>query len=137
LVVRLARGPVDSGAPFGLGLVDDALADKAKLSPGQKPTLAGGFSLPTAGHRCDRAAFAAFSGRPAKVASTADAQSNSDAQSPLGMPFEPKASPPTQEQIERQRATDQAYEAAIQELPDKKSSADPWGDVRPAKAKSQ
>ena len=73
----------------------------------------------------------------ADAQSNTSAQSNSDAQSPLGMPFKPKASPPTQEQIKRQRATDKAYEAAIHKLPDKKSSADPWGDVRPAKGKQQ
>jgi hypothetical protein len=73
----------------------------------------------------------------ADAQSNTGAQSNSDAQSPLSMPFKPKASPPTQEQIERQRATDKAYEAAIHKLPDKKSSPDPWGDVRPAKGKQQ
>jgi hypothetical protein len=73
----------------------------------------------------------------ADAQSNTSAQSNSDAQSPFGMPFKPKASPPTQEQIERQRATDKAYEAAIHKLPDKKSSADPWGDVRPAKGEQQ
>jgi hypothetical protein len=71
------------------------------------------------------------------ITGAAGAQSDSGTQSPLGMPFKPKASPPTQEQIERQRATDQAFEAAIHKLPDKKSSPDPWGDVRPAKGKQQ
>jgi hypothetical protein len=61
------------------------------------------------------------------------AQSNSDAQSPLSVPFKSKAPPPTQDQIERQKAVDKAYEAAIRKLPDKKSSADPWSDVRPTK----
>jgi hypothetical protein len=65
------------------------------------------------------------------------AQSDSNTSSPLNVPFKPKASPPTQEQIERQKTLDKAYEATIQKLPYKKSSADPWGDVRPAKAKSQ
>jgi hypothetical protein len=67
------------------------------------------------------------------ITGTAGAQS--ETQSPLSMPFKPKEPPPTQEQIERQKAADKAYEAAIRKLPDKKSSADPWGDVRPAKSK--
>ena len=58
------------------------------------------------------------------------------AQSNLGVPFKSE-SPPSQEQIERQKATDKAYQAAIRKLPDKKSSADPWGDVRPTKNKQQ
>ena len=71
------------------------------------------------------------------IAGAAGAQSNSDAQSPLSMPFKPKAPPPTQEQIDRQKAADRAYEAAVQKIPDKKSSADPWGNVRPARIKQQ
>jgi hypothetical protein len=71
------------------------------------------------------------------ITGTAGAQSNSDAQSPLSMPFKPKAPPPSQEQIDRQKAADKAYEAAIHKIPDKKSSADPWGDVRPAKNRQQ
>jgi hypothetical protein len=73
------------------------------------------------------------------IASAAGAQSNSGTQSnsdvqssPLSMPFKPKAPPPTQEQIERQKAADKAYDTAIHKIPDKKSSADPWSDVRPA-----
>jgi hypothetical protein len=54
----------------------------------------------------------------------------------LSIPFQRKSAPPSQEQIDRQKAADKAYEAAIHKLPDKKSSADPWGDVRPA-AKSK
>jgi hypothetical protein len=71
------------------------------------------------------------------ITAAAGAQSNSDAQSPLSLPFKPKVPPPSQEQIDRQKAADKAYEAAIRKLPDKKSSADPWSDVRPAKAKQQ
>jgi len=71
------------------------------------------------------------------ITGVAGAQSNSDAQSPLSVPFKSKAPPPSQEQIERQKAADKAYEAAIHKIPDKKSSADPWGDVRPAKNKQQ
>jgi hypothetical protein len=72
------------------------------------------------------------------ITGAAAAQSNSDTQSPLSMPFKPKAPPPTQEQIDRQRAADKAYEAAMHEIPEKKSSTDPWGDARrPAKGKQQ
>jgi hypothetical protein len=62
------------------------------------------------------------------ITGTAGAQSN------LSVPFKSEP-PPSQEQIERQKAADKAYQAAIRKLPDKKSSADPWGDVRPAKSK--
>jgi hypothetical protein len=71
------------------------------------------------------------------ITSAADAQSNtggaqlnSEAPTHLGIPLKSEA-PPTQEQIERQRTIDKAYEATMQKLPDKKSSADPWGGVRP------
>ena len=36
------------------------------------------------------------------------------------------------EQIEKQKATDQAYRAAMKKIPDKASSGNPWGGVRPA-----
>jgi hypothetical protein len=36
------------------------------------------------------------------------------------------------EQIEKQKAADQAYQAAMKKIPDKSSSGDPWGNVRPA-----
>jgi hypothetical protein len=51
------------------------------------------------------------------------------AQAP-SIPLNPKT-PPTQEEIDRQKAVDQAYDAAIKKIPDKKSSADPWGNIRP------
>ena len=54
------------------------------------------------------------------------------AQSGFGLPFKQKAPPPSKEQIERRKAADKAYDAAIQKIPEKKSSADPWGDVRPS-----
>jgi hypothetical protein len=56
----------------------------------------------------------------------------------LSVPFKQKAPPPTKEQIERQKAADKAYEATIQNMPDKKQSTDPWGGIRsgsPAAAK--
>jgi len=69
------------------------------------------------------------------ITGVAGAQSIPDAQSsPLSMPFKQKAPPPSQEQIERQKAAEKAYDAAMHKIPDKKSSADPWSDVRPAAA---
>jgi len=53
------------------------------------------------------------------------------AQDTFGVPFNPKR-PPTQEEIDRKKAADEAYEAAIQKIPDKKSAADPWGTIRPS-----
>jgi len=60
-------------------------------------------------------------------------------QSNIGIPFKDKASPPTSEQIEKQKATDKAYDAAMHKIPDKKAPADPWADVRsgPAATKSK
>ena len=37
---------------------------------------------------------------------------------------------PTQDEIDRQRAVDQAYKSATQKIPDKKID-DPWATVRP------
>jgi hypothetical protein len=39
--------------------------------------------------------------------------------------------PPTQEEIDRQKAIDNAYNNATKKIPDKKEAADPWGTVRP------
>ncbi len=38
--------------------------------------------------------------------------------------------PPTPEEIERQKALDNAYNAANKKIPDKQGAADPWGNVR-------
>lgn len=38
----------------------------------------------------------------------------------------------TSEEIEKQKAIDEAYRAAIQKVPDQKGNADPWAIVRPA-----
>ncbi|MGD0025440.1 MAG: hypothetical protein ABSC37_12590 [Xanthobacteraceae bacterium] len=38
--------------------------------------------------------------------------------------------PPTPEEIEKQKAIDNAYKSATQKIPDKKP-VDPWGNVRP------
>ena len=72
------------------------------------------------------------------IAGAALAQSNSNGSSPqsnLSVPIVPQAPPPTREQLERQKALDSAYEATMRKVPDKKSSADPWGDLRSAKSK--
>jgi len=60
-------------------------------------------------------------------------------QSSLGIPLKVDK-PLTEEEIERRKAADRAYEAAMHKIPDKKPSADPWGDVRapsPVKKKQQ
>jgi len=53
------------------------------------------------------------------------------AQDSAGVPINPKR-PLTPEEVERKKATDEAYQAAIKKIPDKKASADPWGAIRPA-----
>ena len=47
-----------------------------------------------------------------------------------GIPLNYKP-PPTQEEIDKQKAADRAYDAAVQKIPDKKLPADPWGGIRP------
>ena len=39
--------------------------------------------------------------------------------------------PPTQDQIAKQKAIDDAYKSATQKIPDKKTADDPWATVRP------
>ena len=50
----------------------------------------------------------------------------------LSIPVNPGKPPPTQEEIEKQKAADRAYNTAIQKIPEKKSSVDPWGNIRPS-----
>jgi hypothetical protein len=38
--------------------------------------------------------------------------------------------PLTSEELEKQKAIDEAYRASIKKIPDQKPSADPWGNVR-------
>ncbi|HYV71841.1 MAG TPA: hypothetical protein VE970_17250 [Pseudolabrys sp.] len=38
--------------------------------------------------------------------------------------------PPSKEEKEKQKAIDDAYRSAIEKLPEKKKSADPWEGVR-------
>ncbi|MBV1698253.1 MAG: hypothetical protein KGK33_13775 [Hyphomicrobiales bacterium] len=40
--------------------------------------------------------------------------------------------PLTPEEVQQRKAADEAYQAAIKKIPDKKTSADPWGNIRPA-----
>jgi hypothetical protein len=54
-------------------------------------------------------------------------------QSNLSIPLNQKP-PPTAEEIAKQNARDRDYDAAMKKIPDKKSSGDPWGDIRPAKS---
>ena len=55
------------------------------------------------------------------------------AQTSLGVPIHPKRLL-TPEEIEQQKAADQAYDAAMRKIPDKRPSADPWGTIRPNSA---
>jgi hypothetical protein len=49
----------------------------------------------------------------------------------MSVPLNPKR-PPTQEELDKQKAADQAYEATMHKIPDKKPPADPWGNIRPS-----
>jgi len=51
--------------------------------------------------------------------------------SQLGIPLNGER-PLTPEEIEKRKAADRAYNAAMQKIPDKKPSSDPWGNVRPS-----
>ena len=51
--------------------------------------------------------------------------------SQLGIPLNAER-PLTPEEIEKRKAADRAYNAAMQKIPDKKPSSDPWGNVRPS-----
>ena len=49
----------------------------------------------------------------------------------LSIPVVPhQASSPTAEQSWRQKELDKAYEATTRAIPNKKTSTDPWGDLR-------
>jgi hypothetical protein len=61
----------------------------------------------------------------------ASAQAPDSSQSSLGIPLK-STTPPTQEEIERKKANDRAYDAALHKIPDKKTTVDPWGNIRPA-----
>ena len=53
------------------------------------------------------------------------------AQLPMSMGLAHDKPAPTPEQIEKQRALDNAYKAAKEKIPEK-NTADPWGNIRPA-----
>jgi hypothetical protein len=57
-------------------------------------------------------------------------QSGQPSQSNIGIPLSADKTL-TPEEIERRKATDRAYNAAMQKIPDKKPPADPWGSIRP------
>jgi len=50
---------------------------------------------------------------------------------PMTMPLQQDKPPPTQDEVDRQRALDSAYKSATSKIPDKKA-ADPWAAVRPS-----
>jgi hypothetical protein len=58
------------------------------------------------------------------------AQDTPGSRDTFGVPLNYKR-PPTQDELDKQKAEEQAYDKAIQKIPDKKSSADPWGTIRP------
>jgi hypothetical protein len=49
----------------------------------------------------------------------------------IGIPLNREV-PPTAEEIEKRKAADRAYNAAMHKIPDKKPAADPWGSIRPS-----
>ena len=49
-----------------------------------------------------------------------------------GINLTPGNWPLSPEEQARQKAVDDAYRSAIEKLPDKKKSADPWDSIRPA-----
>jgi len=51
------------------------------------------------------------------------------AQIPLSFPTHDDKPPPTAEEIEKQKALDNAYRSATGKIPEK-HVADPWGDIR-------
>jgi hypothetical protein len=52
------------------------------------------------------------------------------AQDAVGIPLNARK-PMTQEEIDKRKAADEAYKAAIKKIPDKAPSTDPWGNIRP------
>ncbi len=79
--------------------------------------------------------FARAAGIIAVLTGSALAQSP-DAPATTGVPFNAKL-PPTAEEIARRQAAERDYNAAMQKIPDKKESGDPWGDVRPTASASK
>jgi hypothetical protein len=67
----------------------------------------------------------------ALMSAPAFAQPASSSNSNIGIPLNPEKRL-TPEDIEKQKAAERAYDAAIQKIPDKKPSADPWGNIRPS-----
>ena len=55
------------------------------------------------------------------------------AQDSFGIPVNPKP-PPSVQEIEKQKVRDRDYDAAMKKIPDKKTSDDPWGVIRPSPA---
>ncbi|HXX02723.1 MAG TPA: hypothetical protein VEJ37_00210 [Xanthobacteraceae bacterium] len=65
------------------------------------------------------------------VSGPAFAQPAQQSSSPsLGIPLNSERLP-TEEEIQKRKDADRAYDAAIHKIPDKKPSADPWGNIRP------
>jgi hypothetical protein len=54
----------------------------------------------------------------------------------VGIPLN-RQIPPSPEEIEKRKAADRDYNAAIQKIPDKKPSTDPWGNIRPGSSSAK
>ena len=54
-----------------------------------------------------------------------------------GLNLTPDKPPLSREEQDRRKAVDDAYKSAIEKLPDKKKSADPWESVRSAPSQSR
>jgi hypothetical protein len=63
---------------------------------------------------------------------TAALTGTASAQFTPGINLAPDKPPLTAEEQEKRKAVDDAYKSAIEKVPDKKKSADPWGDIRPS-----
>jgi len=79
--------------------------------------------------------FARAAGIIAVLTGPAFAQA-SDPPVTAGVPFNANL-PPSPEEIAKRQAADRDYNAAMQKIPDKKESSDPWGDVRPTASTSK
>jgi hypothetical protein len=54
------------------------------------------------------------------------------AQLPMGVHLGGDKAPPSAEEVDRRRALDKAYKSATDKIPAKKSTNDPWGNIRSA-----
>jgi hypothetical protein len=48
-----------------------------------------------------------------------------------GINLAPEDHPLSTEEIDKRKATEDAYQSALKKIPDQKKSVDPWGNIRP------